>query len=96
MYVISLSYKVPLETVIEHRPAHIDWLKTHYDSGLFIASGRKNPPNGGIIISNVIEREALENLLKEDPFYQHDLADYEIIEFDAIMTCPELKNTAEQ
>ena len=95
MYVISLSYKVPLDTIIEHRPAHLEWLQIHYDSGLFIASGRKNPPNGGVIISKAIEREVLEKILQSDPFSLNDLADYEIIEFDAIMTCPELKNAAE-
>lgn len=36
---------------------------------------------GGIIISQLKYREQLENILKNDPFHVHDVADYKIIEF---------------
>jgi uncharacterized protein YciI len=44
-------------------------------------SGRKNPRTGGVIISQLKDRNQLENILKNDPFYIHEIAEYEIIEF---------------
>jgi uncharacterized protein YciI len=43
MYIISLTYKVTIENVERHIPEHNSFLQKYYDSGLFIASGRKNP-----------------------------------------------------
>lgn len=91
MYVIILRYNVNLSEMDEHRDAHIKWLELHYASGLFIASGRQNPPIGGVIISGPIARSDLENILKTDPFAIHDLAEYDIIEFESKMTCAALK-----
>ena len=94
MYVISLTYKVELSQMDEARPLHLEWLKKHYDSGLFIASGRQNPPVGGVIIANQIPRAELDALLKTDPFAQQNLAEYDIVEFEAKMTCNALKGIA--
>lgn len=90
MYIISLNYKVDLSVMDEARPKHIEWLKSHYDTGLFIASGRKIPPTGGIILCRSISRSKLEGILSTDPFATQNLATYEIIEFDPVMTCPKL------
>ena len=92
MFVISLDYKVPLDVMDQHRPAHLDWLQKHYDAGLFLASGRKVPPIGGIILAKGMKREDLDALLKSDPFAQHDLASYDVVEFEAKMTAPALKD----
>ena len=81
MYIISLTYKVPLETVEQHLEAHIDYLNKQYDLGHFQASGRKVPRTGGVILSTVTDREELLNILAEDPFKKHELADYELTEF---------------
>lgn len=90
MYVISLTYHAPLAEMDMARPKHLDWLQKHYDAGLFIASGRKVPPTGGVIIAKGMAREDLDALLATDPFAMDKLASYEIIEFDPKMTCPEL------
>ncbi|HLB43186.1 MAG TPA: YciI family protein [Gammaproteobacteria bacterium] len=44
-------------------------------------SGPKNPRTGGVIISLIDDREQLNIILSEDPFYTQNIADYEIIEF---------------
>jgi len=31
--------------------AHVAWLRTHYASGTFLASGRKVPRDGGVILA---------------------------------------------
>lgn len=81
MFIISLTYKVTIENVEHHIPEHNLFLQKHYDSGIFIASGRKEPRTGGVIISNAQSKNEVEQIIKEDPFYIHQVADYDITEF---------------
>ncbi|WP_300674503.1 YciI family protein [Soonwooa sp.] len=81
MYVISLKYKKEIAEIEPLINAHNAFLERYYTDGTFIISGRKNPRTGGIIIANNIERETLNEIVKEDPFYQNEIADYEITEF---------------
>ena len=80
MFVVSLTYKVPDEIVDYHRPAHMDWVKNAFDAGTFLASGRRVPAVGGVLLSNV-DRATLDASLATDPFYIHGVADFEIIGF---------------
>jgi len=90
MLVAILTYKVPLDVVDAHRPAHIDWLKECYAQGAMLASGRKDPPNGGVLLMRG-ERGALEALLATDPFAVHGVADYALHEFAPTMTAEGLE-----
>ncbi|MDH3360375.1 MAG: YciI family protein [Desulfobulbaceae bacterium] len=85
MFIVSLTYKCPLSEVDQHIEAHIAYLKEQYAQGYFIASGRKVPRTGGVILAKAESKEALNKILAEDPFAQNDLADYEITEFTASM-----------
>ena len=62
----------------------------------FLASGRKIPRNGGVILAKAQSREELDEILKQDPFNQNNLADYEVIEFVPSMTSKELSYLLEQ
>ena len=86
MFIVSLTYVGPLEEVDAHLDAHVAFLKKEYADGHFVASGRKVPRTGGIILSNVPTRDALEVILYRDPFHINNLAKYEIIEFVPSMT----------
>jgi len=55
------------------------------------ASGRKNPRTGGIIRRREKKKEEGKEIIAHDPFYQNEIAQYEIIEFEASKYCPELK-----
>jgi uncharacterized protein YciI len=90
MYIIDLTYKVPVETIDLHLENHVEYVKKQYTEGNFIASGRKIPRTGGIIFSKVTSRSELKKIISQDPFKQHDLAKYEIIEFAPSRTCPQL------
>jgi uncharacterized protein YciI len=83
MFVIELSYKVDLEEIDAHMTAHVRFLKKYYASGNFLVSGRKIPRDGGIILAVAKHRQDIEAIIKEDPFYEHRLADFRIIEFRA-------------
>lgn len=90
MFIISLTYKVSTATVDEYIPAHVEYLKEQYAKGTFIASGRKVPRTGGIILSNAESRETVEIAITADPFYVNGVADYEITEFTPTMTSEQL------
>lgn len=81
MFIISLTYKVAIENVERHIPEHNSFLQKYYDSGSFITSGRKEPRTGGIIICNALSRNEVEQIITEDPFHTHQVADYDITEF---------------
>lgn len=85
MYIIILSYKKDLDAVEQHLESHKDYLTKNYNLGNFIASGRRNPRTGGIILCRAKNIENVKQLVAEDPFHQNEVADYEIIEFEPTM-----------
>jgi uncharacterized protein YciI len=89
MFIVNLHYKVPLTTVGQYLPAHVEYLKKQYALKNFLASGRKVPRTGGVILSGSDSKEKLLQILEEDPFKQNKVADYEVIEFIPTMTCEE-------
>lgn len=80
MFIVSLNYKSDLEEVDKHLDAHVAYLKQEYANGNFIASGRKVPRTGGVILSNVKNKDE-QLVLSNDPFKKAGIADYDIIEF---------------
>ncbi|MFW5499090.1 MULTISPECIES: YciI family protein [unclassified Maridesulfovibrio] len=81
MYILNLNYIKPLENIDALLEEHIKFLEKHYENGTFIASGRKVPRTGGIILARNIDLEQLEKTINEDPFKREGVAEYEIIEF---------------
>jgi uncharacterized protein YciI len=81
VYVVSLSYKVDLSEVDNHIKEHVAFLEKYYEKGNFIASGRKVPRTGGVILAQAESKESLMTILQEDPFFKANIANYEIIEF---------------
>jgi len=96
MFIISLTYKCQLEEVNKHLDAHVAYLKHEYSNGSFIASGRKVPRTGGVILSNVKTRNKLESILAKDPFYQAGIAEYDITEFIPSMVAEGFEKLKEQ
>jgi len=86
MFIVSITYKKKLADVDRHLDAHVAYLKNCYMREQFIASGRKKPRTGGVIIANIATREELDEVLSSDPFYRADIADYDVIEFAPTMT----------
>jgi uncharacterized protein YciI len=90
MFIINLKYKVELTQIDQFLNEHIEFLNAQYESGNFLASGRKEPRTGGIILAKADSKSALEEIIEKDPFKIHDLADYELTEFIPSKTCDEL------
>ncbi len=81
MFIINLNYTAPLEKIDAAMKDHMVFLNACYKEGLFIVSGRKIPRTGGIIIAQASSKEAMEALMRNDPFVAQGLAEMEVIEF---------------
>lgn len=95
MFIVLITYKCPMEEVDKHLEAHRAYLKEQYDKGNFIASGRRVPRVGGVILSKIAAKDELNYILAKDPFYIAQVADYEIIEFSPTMTAAGFDNLKE-
>lgn len=91
MFIVSLTYIKPLEEVDALLEEHVTYLKEQYSLGYFLASGRKVPHTGGVILARGASREEIETIITLDPFYRHGVAKYEITEFSPTMTSDELE-----
>jgi uncharacterized protein YciI len=83
MFIVLLTYKKPIEEVDQYLVAHRAYLDQGYAKNFLLASGPKIPRNGGVLISQLRDRAQLESFLQQDPFYIHEVGDFEIIEFEA-------------
>lgn len=92
MFIINLNYIVPLPKLDEHMVAHVRFLKKYYKKNVFVASGRKVPRTGGIILAMASSKEEIEQIMKEDPFYSLKLAEVTITEFLTSQYHPALKD----
>jgi uncharacterized protein YciI len=86
MYIVSLNYSRELTEVDKYLAAHVAYLEKYYALGKFIASGRKVPRTGGIILVNAADKNELDSILREDPFYKAQLTDVTVTEFTPTMT----------
>jgi uncharacterized protein YciI len=92
MFIISLNYIVPLEKLDQHMNEHVKFLQKYYKKNVFIASGRKVPRTGGIILALASSKEEVDEIMNEDPFFTLKLAEYTVTEFLTSQYHPELKN----
>jgi uncharacterized protein YciI len=90
MFILSLTYIAPLDQVDIHIAPHMDWVAKAYESGTFLASGRKEPRTGGVILAQG-ERSQLDALVATDPFAIAGVARYEITEVALTRTAPGLE-----
>lgn len=87
---LDLSYIADISEIDRFMDAHREFLRRRYDAGVFLASGRKEPRTGGIIIA-AGRRDNVEQVVAEDPFSVHRVAKYAITEFLPTMTSRELE-----
>jgi uncharacterized protein YciI len=96
MFVIELTYRAALEDIDAHMAAHVRFLKKYYASGNFLVSGRKIPRDGGIILAVGTSREEIEAIIRHDPFVEHGLADFRIIQFRASQRADDIQQRIEK
>ncbi|NJN41542.1 MAG: GTP cyclohydrolase [Flammeovirgaceae bacterium] len=91
MFIIDLHYIAPLKKLDEHMTDHVKFLKTYYKKNILLSSGRKVPRTGGIILALAKSRDEIDIIMKEDPFYIHQLVEFTVTEFMTSQYHPELK-----
>lgn len=92
MFVIDIHYTAPLSAIDAAMGDHMKFLNACYKSNLFLASGRKVPRTGGIILAVGSSKAAMEELMAQDPFVAKGLAMVTITEFQTSQARPELRN----
>ena len=83
LFIVSLRYLVPLERIDAAMKDHVAFLDKHFAKKEFLVAGRLVPRTGGIILARAKNREAVEKIMKQDPFVKRKLASVDIVEFVA-------------
>ncbi|GHA76838.1 YciI family protein [Streptomyces termitum] len=96
MFVLELTYTAPVERADALMEAHLAWLDAQYAAGVFLASGRKNPRDGGVILAAGVDRAEIERIAAADPFSAEGVCAYRITEFYASRTVEGLAGHREQ
>jgi uncharacterized protein YciI len=84
VFILQLSYIVPLDEVDRVRDEHMAWIAEQYEDGRFLASGPKVPRTGGVILARAMPRDELDDLIASDPFTREGVATYDVTEFAAM------------
>ena len=79
MLILSLTYLKPNEEADRFMAPHLEWVKKGYERGWFLASGRKVPRTGGVILARG-ERSEIEAYVAADPFTIEGICEYTITE----------------
>ncbi|GHA94708.1 hypothetical protein GCM10010330_56050 [Streptomyces tendae] len=95
MFVLELSYTAPLDAVDALLEDHVAWLDGLYEQGVFLASGRKEPRDGGVILAVAGDRARIEEITAGDPFVRAGVCEYRVTEFVATKTAPALERYRE-
>jgi Uncharacterized protein conserved in bacteria len=81
MFMILLKYVKPLEEIDKLLTAHADFQAKYFQEASFLVAGRMQPRVGGVLIAKAESAQELWNIIRQDPFYANDAAEYEVIEF---------------
>jgi uncharacterized protein YciI len=92
MFIVNLNYIAPLEQIDAHMGEHMKFIRKYYKLNKFVASGRKVPRTGGIILVLAKSKDEVEAIMNEDVFCKNKLAEISIIEFQTSQSHPDLKN----
>jgi uncharacterized protein YciI len=75
---------------------HMDWVRAQYEAGVFVASGRKVPRDGGVVLAVGDDRAAIEKLVATDPFSVAGVCEYRVTQFLATSVAPGLEMLKEE
>jgi uncharacterized protein YciI len=90
MYIVVLEFTRSLDVVDLALPDHVAWSARQYEAGHFLVSGRQVPADGVVIIAKAMTRGKLDAIMATCPYVVRRLARYEVTEFRATRTAPEL------
>jgi len=94
-FLVDIRYKIPAGNLGDILPEHRAFLQIGYDKGLLLASGPKEPRDGGIVVARANSKEEITEFFKNDPYALHDVATHTVIEFNPVKHQPFLKDWVE-
>ena len=74
----------------QYLPAHRDYLVENFKAGRFLMFGAYTDGTGGMLIAQASSKDALEDLLADDPLRAGNCATWLVTEFATAMAAPEL------
>ena len=77
--VIKGTYLAPLEDVDAKRDAHLAFLKDLVADGRTILGGRRNPPDGSILVFRGGDGDAVLQTMANDPYVLAGVVAYELV-----------------
>ena len=88
--VVLITYVRPLEDVDAQMEAHVAWLEKGFGAEIFLLAGRRDPRTGGVIVVRG-ERDAVDALMRTDPFVESGVATIEVVAFNASFAAPAIR-----
>lgn len=82
LFVVILNYIKEIEDINPFVAEHVTFLQDNYQKGHFIVSGARIPRYGGVILVRARDRQAVQEIIKQDSFYKNQVAEYQILEFN--------------
>jgi uncharacterized protein YciI len=83
--VVELTYKVPIADIEAATADHRAYLRTLLDKGLLLISGPLSPRTGGILLLKTESLDEAWALVKDDPFFARNLAEYSLRLWNPVM-----------
>jgi uncharacterized protein YciI len=91
MFIALLNHTAPIEEIDYLLADHMEWLAKHFQQGHFLAAGKSSIKADGVIVTRPMPRGKIDAVLASDPFVVKHMSKYEVIEFSATRTSPELR-----
>jgi uncharacterized protein YciI len=83
LYVAVSEYQVPTDEIDPHLDEHREWALEQYVSGRMLASGRRTPPVGGVLVFRAQSQSDAERFVSTDPFVGRGFTAYTVYAFAA-------------
>ena len=92
MLKLNLRFIIEPSTQVDpHRAQHIEWIEKYFKSNDFIMAGPRRGKNGGVILSQSMDKNKLMKILEEDSFVKENLVEMQIVDFGAPLTSETFK-----
>lgn len=83
MIIVTLTFKKTMLEIYAKLDEHNIFLDNFFAKNKFLASGLLEDKSGGIILVMSDSIEEAQSIMQKDPFYIHDLVDFEYTFFAA-------------
>ena len=77
MIIVTLTFKKTMPEIYAKLDEHNIFLDNFFAKNKFLASGLLEDKSGGIILVMSDSIEEAQSIMQKDPFYIHDLVDFE-------------------